>query len=545
MGKVLQIFCDTPKTSVYNVKELNSSFATASIDVMYTGGNRNGSDFSRESVLAALPTMYNVPIVCNYDPESREIGGHDYEVVADENGKISLRNLTVPCGVVTEHTQFSFQNKKDEDGVEHEYLVADNVILWKRQDVYDYIVNECEGNVPHSMEINVLDGAKNEETGLYSVKSFEFTALCLLGTATPCFEGSKLSTYSYSDMKSEMAEMMSELQKCYSMIASADAVDNTTTTTEEGGDKMSDEIKQIVEEFGYDVNNLEFSIEGMTAEEVRAKFEAMKAEADTTTDEGASTDAGTDAGENTSDDQANFELTRNLRDWLGSAVAAEKATYEWGEEYERYWLKDFDEAKSEVYVEDKVEGWRLYAFSYKLDNDTVVIDWESKKRMKFAIVEFNEGDTESESGAANMFSALSDAVCNATAERDAKAAELEEMTAKFTAAEEELATLRQFKADVEAKEISEKIADVFSRFTDLSGNEMFEALRSETESGSMTIDPSALEEKCFAIRGRIGTQANFSLDQKSVKINLEREDASNSNDTPYGGIVEKYSNMYE
>ena len=283
----------------------------------------------------------------------------------------------------------------------------------------------------------------------------------------------------------------------------------------------------------------------MTAEEVRAKFEAMKAEADTTTDEGASTDASTDAGENTSDNQANFELTRNLRDWLGSAVAAEKATYEWGEEYERYWLKDFDEAKSEVYVEDRVEGWRLYAFSYKLDNDTVVIDWESKKRMKFAIVEFNEGDTESESGAANMFSALSDAVCNATAERDAKAAELEEMTAKFTAAEEELATLRQFKADVEAKEISEKIADVFSRFTDLSGNEMFEALRSETESGSMTIDPSALEEKCFAIRGRIGTQANFSLDQKSVKINLEREDASNSNDTPYGGIVEKYSNMYE
>ena len=131
--------------AIYNVRDLNSSFALGSIKVMYTGPNRNGSSFSKESVTRALPSLKNVPIVCHYDYEENEIGGHDVEAVASPDGKLTIRNLTSPIGVVPEAAKFRFETSPDENGTEHEYLVVDNVILWKRQDAYSHIVNDLNG----------------------------------------------------------------------------------------------------------------------------------------------------------------------------------------------------------------------------------------------------------------------------------------------------------------------------------------------------------------------------------------------------------------
>ena len=69
-----------------------------------------------------------------------------------------IKNLTEPCGVVPEHARFYFQTECDESGDEHEYLIADGVILWKRQDVYRHIVNDLDGKVKHSMEVHVRNG---------------------------------------------------------------------------------------------------------------------------------------------------------------------------------------------------------------------------------------------------------------------------------------------------------------------------------------------------------------------------------------------------
>lgn len=508
---------------------------------MYTGENRNGSNLSHTVVDNAIPTLYNVPIVCNWDPDKREIGGHDFDVVTDEEGKIHLRTLTEPCGVITDHTKISFQIKEDEDGVEHEYLVADGVVLWKRQDVYDYIVNDCEGIIPHSMEINVLDGEMNKKTSCYDVKSFEFTALCLLGNASPCFESSKLEMYSKQSIKDSVAEMMAELQECYSLIATAEAEGNTTNSTE-GGDKMSDEIKQIVESFGYDVDNLDFSIEGMTADEVRAKFEAMKSN----NSEDAKADDTTDAGQMAtpeSGDPENFELNSNLRDRIREAIAQEKIVYEWGGSDARYYLCDYDTDKAEIYVEDRKESYHLYSVKYTVDNDTISIDWSTKTRKKYAIVDFVEGDEVFASNAAAIFEFMSDAISSIAAEKSEIEAKLSDITDKFSEATSELDTLRQFKADTEAAKLSEKIEAVFGAFSDLSGNEMFENLRTQISEGKLTVDPDALEEKCFAIKGRLGARANFSEVTKTTKIGVEHNTNDDIDDKPYGGIVEKYQNM--
>lgn len=533
MGKVMSVCFDENSTSIYNIQELNSSFATASIDIMYTGENRNGSDICRSVVEAALPTLYNVPVVCNYDAESREIGGHDFDIVADDDGNIRLRTLTVPCGVITDHTVFSFQNKKDADGVEHEYLVADGVVLWKRQEVFDYIANDCEGVVPHSMEINVTSGGVDKETGLYSVDSFEFTALCLLGNVSPCFEGSKLEVYSQANIKKDIAQMMSELKQYYSTLASAETDANQD---KEGGDKMSDEIRQIIVEFGHDPDNLEFSVNGLSAEEVRAKFDAMSAQAETVVNDPVQSNEEGEATD-TSENQKVFELNSNLYDCICKAVRTQTVSYEWGEE-PKYWMRDFDVDKHEVYVEDS-EDWNLYAFSYTIDGDDVVIDWDSKSRKKYAIVDYIEGERSDIAASASVFEERAKDYFSKLSETQAALSETEQSLAS---AESELAGLREFKENIEKEARSEQIEAVFALFADLSGNEMFDAFCDSVREGKVDLSPDDIEEKCFAIRGRVGMPSNFSASGAAPKLKVDESQAEESKkeDVPYGGIVEKY-----
>ena len=78
--------------TISDVKDINSSFASGTLKVMYLGKNRNRSHFSKSAVENALPSLYNVPIVCHWDDEAETIGGHDVTVVADNDGALRIRD---------------------------------------------------------------------------------------------------------------------------------------------------------------------------------------------------------------------------------------------------------------------------------------------------------------------------------------------------------------------------------------------------------------------------------------------------------------------
>ena len=80
MGKLMSVPFEFSNAFVYDIKEINSSFAVGTLKVMYLGKNRNGSHFTKSSVEKALPSLHNVPIVCHWNDEEREIGGHDMAV---------------------------------------------------------------------------------------------------------------------------------------------------------------------------------------------------------------------------------------------------------------------------------------------------------------------------------------------------------------------------------------------------------------------------------------------------------------------------------
>jgi len=596
----------TFSSSLTEMCEINSSFDTGILRVCYTGKNRNGSFISKEALERGLKTIANCPIVCNYDRDEDEFGGHDMELVHESDGGLRLVNLTQPIGVIPESAKQWFSNYTDENGVEHEYLYTE-VLLWKRQEAYRKIKED--GITSESMEITVNAGKRVD--GIYHIEDFEFTAFALIGVE-PCYESSALEVFSMSDFKQQMSEMMRELKETFTLVNTPSGDDNThPKNSMEGGETALDKKMELVAKYGIDVDALDFSIEDFTVEELIEKFEAITKEfkcgdddkkkcaeeededkkskeecgkcgddekkkcgkcgdddekkkcgkcgdddekkkcskcGDDDEDEKKSKcfddgDPDDDPDDDTTDDpnedpeeeqepepeeeddepeeevltddgdkkrSNGFALNSAIVDGIFTALSHERIEHEWGE-CPRYCFADYDADVSEVYCWDSCD-WLLYGFKFSMDGDNVVIDFESKMRKKYVIADFDEG--EQASPFAKEFSIIGES---------------------FAALKTELNDLRAFKASVDKAEADAKFAELFAQFEDLAGNEAFEKLKAECEQYEL----EALEEKCFAIRGREKSTAKFSLETKSPKFMVGFDKAVVSNE-PYGDLFVKY-----
>lgn len=492
-------------SGITSLTERNTSFDSGILRVCYTGKNRNNSFISKETFERCMPSIYNCPIVCRYDRDTDTIGSHDMELVGTDDGGMRIVNITQPVGVVPESAKYWWEEIEDDSGL-HEYLCVD-VLIWKRQEAYKKIKED--GITDESMEISVKEGSMVD--GVYVIKRFEFTAFCLLGSAEPCYESASLEMFSCNDFKAQLAEMMQEFKETFSSAQSPEGVDISQNYSE-GGEEVLDEKNKLMAEFGLTAGMLDFSIEDFSVEELRAKFEAMK---------------NSGGAEPTGGSQENFELEGQFRQELYTALEAETVEYEWGS-MPRYWYVDYDREASEVYAQDSSNDWNLYGFSYSMNGDHVVIDFENGKRKKYSIVDFDDGEQVTPAG--RLFELVSKKFSEASAEWTEK---YQKATEAVSANDAELAALRQFKADTEGAVEQGKRDEVFAQFEDLNGMEAFEALREHC----LEFDLETLEEKCFAIRGRVGNPVKFSHEPKAPKLPIEKNGFTSE---PYGGVFAEY-----
>ena len=506
MNKVAHM---TYSSSLSSLCEINSSFDTGVLRIAYTGKNRNGSSISKEAFENSIKTMYNCPIVCNYDRETDSIGGHDMALVSSKDGDLKIVNCTMPVGVIPESSKYFWEIVEEDDGTEHEYLCAE-VLIWKRQEAYQKIKED--GITKHSMELSIKDGEMKD--GVFEIYDFEFTAFCLLGDDhEPCFESSAMGLFSLDALKVQMNKMISELKETYSLISPRSEVEDTLNIPTEGGEKVLDEKLALVAEYGYEIDALEFSIEELSLDEIREKFETMKlADVEPAADPVV---------------EERFELNSRICEEICYAVEAEKIQSPWGE-MPRYSVVDYDAEYKMVYCFDADDHWKLYGFGFSMNGDNVVVDFESKKRMKFAIVDFDEGEQ------TMPFDKLFEDISAQFTANDTQWSE------KYQAASDtietmntELGSLRQFKTDTEAAAAEVAREEIFAQFEDLAGVEEFESLRENCSEFEL----DALEEKCYAIRGRNGTIAKFTKKSDAPKLKVDRAEPE---DQAYGGLFEKY-----
>lgn len=516
------LWLDYP-SAITDIAEQNKSFDACMIRVMYTGKNRNKTSISKAAVERALPTIYNCPIVCNYNIEEDTIGGHDVDVVSTDEG-VRLINLTDAIGVIPAGAEYHWEEICDGNET-HEYLCIGG-LLWKRTPAYEKI--KRDGVSGQSMEINVERGQSVD--GYYEINDFSFTALCILGDdVTPCFENASIETFSLGLYKKNFTLMMEDFKREYSTVMTASADDIYKDSLEGGNGKVN--IDEMMAKYGLSAEDINFDTAEMSAEELEAKFNeiaAAKSFADDDNQEGNANgqdgNAATEDGDNTEEEdddtstkcENNYSLTaEQFRTELIRALQQELIYDEYWEcEVPRYWYVDYDTDALEVYAEDR-KDYNIYGMVFTINGDHVEVDFANAKRKKIAFVDF-EGEIKE--GNTALFAA---------AEEVAKR--------QFDVLRNELADLRQFKEVEDKKRLDEQKNEVFSRFSDLIGNKMFDDLKDACAELSI----EQIEEKCFAIRGRI-TPIKFSAEEnKPVRTPVEKG-ARPKDDEPYGGVFLEY-----
>lgn len=503
----------TYASSLTDLCAVNSSFDSGTLRIAYTGDNQNHTSISKDVFSRGMPSIYGCPIVCNYIRETDSIGGHDIEVVRDDDG-IRIVNITQPVGFIPQDANVWFEDVEEEDGSVHEYFCTE-AILWKRQEAYKKI--KRDGITSQSMEVTVKDGEMVD--GVYHIYDLEFTAFCLLGDVKPCFESAALE-FARQDFSAQFSEMMQEFKgEINSMVVTPLGEDNRHPhqNSTEGGNKVLNEKQELIAKYGIDINTLDFSIDDYSVEELINKFEEITAERA----------VGEQSDDGCQEHNLQYALTAELVDEIRVKLGTEKIETPYGVEA-RYQYIDCDLEALEVYAYDMSEHWTVYGFTFTKDGDVITIDFESKKRKKFAIVDYDEGEQASPIDA--VFARAEQKILDNT-EWEAK---YNTASDAITSMESELNELREFKASAEAAEAEAKRANVFSKFADLEGIESFDSLRENCSE----LDIDALEEKCYAIRGRYGTQANFSLETKTPKLKVTTHTITPNE--PYGGIVEEY-----
>lgn len=175
---------------------LNPSFHQAKTRIMAIESIANRCNFSTESVMKGLPTLKNVPIVTQYNNETGNFKGHEF----DNDGSA----MTYGIGVIPESAE-QWIEEVEENGETKHYLCSD-VLLWKRQKKeFEFIQNHK--NLSVSMEVMITDATF--ENDIYNIDSFYFTAVTVLGIGvTPAFDSANIT---FTQQNSDVAQMMFEL----------------------------------------------------------------------------------------------------------------------------------------------------------------------------------------------------------------------------------------------------------------------------------------------------------------------------------------------
>ena len=405
----------TYDSKLSDLTRVNESFDSAILRIAYWGSNRNKTYISKEAFENALPSIYNCPVVCNYDREADAIGGHDM-VIVKRDDEVTLVNVTKPVGVVPESAKAYWEKVTEDDGAEHEYLCVP-VLLWTREEAYDHI--KAHGVVAESMEINIKSGSLSD--GIYTIDSFEFTAFCLLERSEPCFESASIEMFSISDFKDTFARMMADARSLYA---------HTADHTEGGVSEMNDEVETRVFE----------------AEEDPAEEQAGE---DQTDDIQTTDDETEDVPVSEVKRMTNYELAGHIQGEIFKQL--DGITFvnpEWHEVQRQYWLIDIDTDKGVAYIEDRMDC-NLYRCNYNIDGDSVSLDLSTKQRVRTVFVDWVEGDRQD----------------YALADPDV-----------YERMSRELNDLRAFKKQTEDEERANAIDTLKAKFSDLADSEKFESI---------------------------------------------------------------------
>ena len=330
-----------------------------------------------------------------------------------------------------------------------------------------------DGIVYESMEIKVKED--HLDNGVYVIDDFEFLAFCLLGNCEPCFESASLATFSSDAFTSELYAMLEEVP-----MATRNYLEGVTN-------KLVNKKLKLVEKYGLTLDDLDFELAAYTIDEVEDKLAAIRERLGVSQideEDPVVTPPEEENPDTPAPPSSNTPAEENPTEPGTGPDADESQNSGQGdnqEDVEEHSLEEDRTGRAKDDPEDEED-------KKPQDNDDEFACGEDEKKTSCAISEED-----------------------------------------LALLKKELKELREFKNQI----LSEKKAELFSMFSDLESNEDFKDLKNNADKYDLT----AIEEKCFAIRGRTAT---FSMNQTYKKAPVLPVLDHEPTYEPYGGVVKKY-----
>jgi hypothetical protein len=174
-------------------KILQKDFLELEIDAISTANpNRNGSHFTKDSLIDAIPTCYNKPILGYFDLKKNDFDQHNYEINYDKDLRQEFPDHTngrseVPLGLIKESSLIEVIEKNGENWLKV------NCAIWTAYS-YKQVKNLLKSKTKKvSVEIMVLESYLDEK-GIEVITKFSLSGISVLGdSVAPGIEGAHLT----------------------------------------------------------------------------------------------------------------------------------------------------------------------------------------------------------------------------------------------------------------------------------------------------------------------------------------------------------------
>lgn len=245
------------------------------LKVCHTLTNRNGSHISEENMTKAMPSLKYRPLLAyihELEDGTKDFYAHNCEFIENEDGETEVVYTEKQVGCFTADDPWL---EYDED-MDKTYVMAYAVVPEEYTDAADIIRRKNGTKVSCELCIDTLE--YNAKEKYLNLIDFYFGGCTLLGCDEDGNEigegmlGSRADIFDFCHKKpvfnyqDKLVEVLDKLNITLSNL-------NNVNFTQKGGDAEVDKFNELLEQYGFTEDELDFDYEGMTDEELEAAFE--------------------------------------------------------------------------------------------------------------------------------------------------------------------------------------------------------------------------------------------------------------------------------
>ena len=305
--------------------EEDDTLLFCTVKLMHSGENRNHSNVTDEALTKAAKGLAYKPILANFMEYTDEETGEtlkdftSHDMIINDDGTATYLEKQVGCFTADE----PYFEVEEETG--HNFLYGICAIPREYTDTCSIIERKNGTKVSVELAVNSMEFDASKK--VLNLTDVVILGATLLGkdpkTLKDVGEGMKnarldIADFStknnskFADYQNQMIELQERLEKLETACFNKDQNNGQNNNSEEGGNnKDMDKFNELLSKYGKTAEDIDFEIEGLTDEELEAKFEEVfgekKPEEDDNSNDNGSDGEPSDEGEGGSDPEDDTE----------------------------------------------------------------------------------------------------------------------------------------------------------------------------------------------------------------------------------------------